>query len=255
MHIVPYDSPDNKPKTFECDDCKDEGVIPDFARNVAVQCPCMKLKRVNHVLKHSKIGAEFRAKTFENFTFANKDIRIVQACKMAQKYADNFDEIRATEANSFGFAGAVGSGKTHMASAVANALLARGIVVRYFNCVTGFQEMFAKYDEGGAAVDAIRQDLFSADVLFLDELGLGKLNPKTKLNELSEPVIRELYSIVNYRYDNRLPIIWTSEMFEDLLDVLRPRTASRLFQMSAGNIAQIMYEQGENIHSLNHRLE
>ena len=232
-------------------------MIVDWERNAARQCDCVQVKRINHVLQHSKIGAEFRAKTFDNFIATNADIRIQRAFKTAKAYVEKFNEIRSAESNSIGFVGAVGVGKTHLASAVSNALLAKGIGVRYFNFVTGFKEMFARYDQGGGAVDEVRQALFAADVLFLDDVGKGKINRNTGLVELTKGVVDELYAIVNYRYDNRKPIIWTSEVYEDLLDVLDDSgaTASRLFQMSRGNIADMMYRKGEDITSLNWRLK
>lgn len=176
---------------------------------------------------------------------------------MARAYFERFAEVRSSAHNSLGFVGAVGVGKTHLASAVANALISQGIEVRYFNFVTGFKEMFAKYDQGGSAVDEIRQALFTAEVLFIDDVGKGKTNAYNGLVELSRAVVEELYAVVNYRSENRLPMIWTSEQYDQLLDVLDSTgaTASRLFLMSQGQIADMQRRKNEDINALNWRLK
>jgi len=206
------------------------------------------------VLKHSQIGEEFRAKTFENFDIEGKDARIVTAAKMAAQYVRTFDEIQHTASNSFGITGAVGCGKTHLVTAISNRLLQRGIAVRYFNFVTGFKEMFSRYDQGGSAVEEIRHELQTCEVLMFDDVAKGKPDKRTKLPEVKESVFLETYAIVEYRHFNRLPILWTSELRDGLLDVMGEATASRLFQMSAGRIAEVAYQKGEKF-TLNHRLE
>lgn len=243
-----------QPKTpVECPECGDEGVIVDWANNQAKPCHCIKIKRINRVLKHSHIGDAFRSKTFENFSLEDKDERIVRAAKMATQYVREFDVIRSTEKNSFGIVGAVGSGKTHLVVAIANRLLQRGIGVRYFNFVTGFKEMFAKYDEGGAAVEEIRHELQTCEVLLLDDVAKGKPNRQTKLPDVSDAVFIEMYGIIEHRYFANLPILWTSELHEELLDVLGQATASRMFERSAGRIADVSYRKGEK-YGMNYRL-
>lgn len=242
-----------KPEYF-CPKCKDEMVIVDLTKNAAAQCDCINRRRVNRVLKHSHISDEFRSKTFENFDLEGKDQRIVRAYRLAKGYAEKFDEVRKSSKNGFGIAGAVGIGKTHLLCAIANTLLERGIAVRYFNFVTGFKEMFAQYDKGGEAVEAIRWELMTCEVLMFDDLVKGKVNWKTKTVDIKQSVYDETYAIIDYRYENHLPIIWSSELYGGLAQdgVLGEATATRLFEKS--HIANVMYRNGEAKGSLNHRL-
>ncbi|WP_169332815.1 ATP-binding protein [Effusibacillus pohliae] len=207
---------------------------------------------MNRALRHSRISEEFRTKTFESFELSGRDPRIVAAWRQAKDYAERFDHMKESRQNSFGIVGAVGSGKTHLICAIANNLLHRGIGVRYFNFVTGFKEMFAKYDEGGQAVEEIRHELQTCEVLMLDDLAKGKQDRQIGQVRVSDAVYNETYAIVEYRYFNRLPILWSSELYFDLIDVLGEATASRLFEMS--NISDVTYRDNEPIGSLNYRL-
>ncbi|HHW45269.1 MAG TPA: ATP-binding protein [Desulfotomaculum sp.] len=222
----------------------------DWETNTARICGCVQRKRMNRLLRNSRISDEFRAKTFENFELSGRDPRIVAAWQMAKEYADDFEQISGTRQNSIGIVGAVGAGKTHLLCAIANRLLDRGIGVRYFNFVTGFKEMFAKYDHGGQAVEEIRHELQTSEVLMLDDLAKGR--SESGRVRISDAVYNETYAIVEYRYFNRLPIIWSSELYFDLVDVLGEATASRLFEMST--IADVTYRENEPVGSLNYRL-
>ena len=241
-------------KLYECDKCKDECVIVDEERSTAFVCSCVAQKRVNRVLRHSRISEEFRSKTFDSFDTAGKDERIVKAYQMAKQYAYRFDAIRGTAKNGFGIVGASGVGKTHLLCAIANDLLGKGIGVRYFNFVTGFKEMFAKYDDGGQAVEDIRFALMSCDVLMMDDIAKGKLDKKTGHVEIGKGVYDEMYAIVDYRYENRLPIIWSSELYSRLAseDILGEATSTRLFEKST--IATILYGRDEPVGMLNYRI-
>lgn len=226
----------------------------DRERNVAFPCDCVKRRRVERVLKHSHIGEEFRKKTFDTFAAKGKDRRIQRAYQIAKGYAEHFDRVRKSERNGLGIVGAVGTGKTHLLCAVANYLLSQGIQVRYFNFVTGFKEMFAKYDEGGKAVEDIRWELQTCDVLMLDDLAKGKIDRKVGGIDIKKTVFDEVYGIVDYRYFNGLPIIWSSELYAQLAEdnVLGEATATRLFERS--HIVNMTYAKGEPVGSLNYRL-
>ncbi len=239
---------------YECDLCKDECVIVDYEHNTAYPCSCILQKRINRVLRHSRISEEFKSKTFASFEIRGKDERIVAAFQMAKHYADEFERIGSSEKNGFGIVGASGVGKTHLLCSIANSLLARGIGVRYFNFVTGFKEMFARYDDGGQAVEDIRFSLMSCDVLMLDDVAKGKPDRKTGHVEIGKGVYDEMYTIVDYRYEHRLPILWSSELYSKLAseEVLGEATATRLFEKS--RIATILYRRDEPNGMLNYRI-
>lgn len=206
-------------------------------------------------MKSSQLSEEFLSKTFENYRNWAKDDRLNQLWKTAKKYAYQFEDMRKNEeGHSLGLAGVVGIGKTHLGCAVANHLMQKGINVFYFNFVNGFKEMFAHYDNGGLQVQQIRETLQKCEVLFLDDIGKGRVNPQTGVPDVSKGVFDEMYGLVEYRYFNKLPMIWTSEFELELIDMLGEATASRLMQMTGKNLITAFYEEGETRGKLNYRL-
>ena len=96
----------------------------------AKECECRSLRIAEEKLKASGVSEEFRKKTFENFNY-EKSIETMEAFMKAKSYSKNFEEIRVTRKNSMMFLGQVGSGKTHLAIAISNLLLDKGIGVIY----------------------------------------------------------------------------------------------------------------------------
>jgi DNA replication protein DnaC len=78
-----------------------------------------------------------------------------------------------------------------------------------------------------------------ADELFIDDFLKGKIT-ETDLNII--------YEIINYRYNNNLPVILSTEKTLDDLVNFDEATASRLIEMSKGHI--IVFEGKK----LNYRL-
>ncbi len=227
-------------------------MIVDWEAGTARQCDCIARRRVAKVMRNSKIGQAFRDKTFENFSLQGLDPRIVKAWHVAKDYADHYEERRFTDQNGLGIAGAVGSGKTHLLCAVANELLQRGIGVVYFNFVSGMKEMFAAYDRGGQAVQQIREALQTCDVLFIDDLAKGKPNDKTGLPEVRSSAYEEIYTILDYRVFNGLPVLWSSEISTAMIQVLGQATAGRLLQNSV--LVDLTYQSGEPVGCMDYRL-
>jgi DNA replication protein DnaC len=124
--------------------------------------------------------------------------------------------------------GGYGCGKTHLAAAVANALLThqrmRVLFVVVPDLLDHLRSAFApdQTDTYDARFQAVR----NADLLVLDDLGTENATPWAR---------EKLYQLMNHRYNNRLPTIITSNRNMDELD---GRIASRL---SDGRICQAVF--------------
>jgi DNA replication protein DnaC len=245
-------------KSYECYKCRDKGIYSNGYRNGVEywkQCECITIRRSKKLMKSSQLSEEFLSKSFDNYRNWAKDERLNQLWKAAKKYSTNFNELRKSEeGHSFGMAGAVGIGKTHLGSAIANHLMRQGIQIVYFNFVNGFKEMFSHYDNGGLEVQKIRESIQRCEVLFLDDIGKGRVNLQTGVPDITKGVYDEMYGLIEYRYFNKLPIIWTSEYELELIDMLGEATASRLMQMTGKNLITAFYSEGETKGKLNYRL-
>lgn len=201
------------------------------------RCICYESKRIKRMMKSSQITDEFRKKTFDNFDTTKKSGELNTIKNSAISYYLDFQQIRKDRHNSFALVGQVGSGKTHLLCAISNALLADGVQVLYFPFVEGMNNLKANFDELEEKTDKIKK----AEVLFVDDLFKGRDIP-------TGWQIETMFSIINYRYLNHLPILVTSEKdFNTLLEI-DEALGSRIYEMSKNNRFVI---KGK---TMNHRL-
>ena len=124
--------------------------------------------------------------------------------KVTREYAENFSRYhRGTdgyERNCLYIAGPTGTGKTHVAACVANALLEQGRSV-YFATASDLLIRLREEARGDAQELGLRRRVESVDLLILDDCGK---------ETFTEWRLSTLFGIVNARYENRLPILLTS---------------------------------------------
>lgn len=213
---------------YECSRCHDTGlvILPDG--DTARRCECMERKRMNKLLRDCNVSEEFTDRTFENFDIEGADQRVVDAYNIAKQYSGCLIErLRGGQglkgAPWMGLLGTAGSGKTHLATAAALPLLHYRVSPLFFNWVQNFQEWMAYHtsQEESHKVDEIRQRLYTCELLIVDDV----------CKESQKDVwIREFYGIVDYRYRHKLPLIFTSEYFSELIGFLSKAVAGRLFE-------------------------
>jgi DNA replication protein DnaC len=122
------------------------------------------------------------------------------------------------------FCGPVGVGKTHLAVAVMNELITKKRVPALFVTVPELLDnMRGAYNDPGRDIDEWMSTVKNADLLLLDDLGAERAN---------EWVRERIFVIVNHRYREELPTIFTSNIGpRDLAAQLGERTASRIIAM------------------------
>ncbi|WP_300696818.1 hypothetical protein [uncultured Clostridium sp.] len=116
-----------------------------------------------------------------------------------------FKDIYSKRENSFGILGQSGAGKSHVSIAIGAALLDKNYKV-------------------------VAQVLIIDD-LFKDKVENGKL--KGKLNESD---MKHIYPILNYRYNNRLATIFSTECDINMLLKLDEALAGRIIESCGENI-------------------
>lgn len=226
-------------KKYECEICQDTGsiMVVENGIEIARQCKCYKLRQARELLKKSGISQEFQKKSFDNFDTKNVP-QLVNAKNQAVKYAETFDEREHDRQNSIIFSGQVGSGKTHLGTAVSSYLMKRGIAVVYMayrNAVTKIKQHVTDEEQYSREVSLYSK----ARVLYIDDLLKGRL---------TETDVNIMYEIINYRYMNNLPVIISTEKsLEELLE-FDEAVGSRMIEMCRGNIVTL---QGKE---LNYRL-
>lgn len=227
------------PKDYECEICKDTGSVAVMEDGIEIfkQCECYKLRQARKLMERSGITQEFQKKSFDNFDTRNIS-QLEAAKKQAVKYVRMFEEREHDRQNSIMFSGQVGSGKTHLGTAISSNLMNQGIEVVYMayrNAVTKIKQHVIDEERYSGEVSLYSK----ARVLYIDDLLKGRL---------TETDVNIMYEIINYRYMNNLPIIISTEKsLEELLD-FDEAVGSRMIEMCRGNIVTL---QGKN---LNYRL-
>ena len=122
--------------------------------------------------------------------------------------------------------GGSGTGKTHLAAAAANQLMARGEAVFFAFVPDLLDNLRASYEpENGLSYDELFDQVKSITMLVLDDLGTHSGTPWAE---------EKLYQVLNHRYLNGLATIITSSIAVDRLDgrlqsrLLDPRTSQVL---------------------------
>lgn len=227
-------------ESFDCDKCQDKGgyLVNKDGYELWKVCECAERRRINRIMKASSITDDFRKLGFNNYRTEGKPAEIIAAKDMAMQYLKNFEAIRKERKNSIGLVGQVGAGKTHLLIAIANNLMSKSIAVLYFPWVEGMNDLKSNWDELERKIKRMQE----IDVLLIDDLFKGRENP-------TPWQLEQIYSVINYRYLNHLPIMLSSEKdFETLMDI-DEAIGSRLYQMCKD------YQMIFKGRHLNHRLE
>jgi DNA replication protein DnaC len=204
----------------ECPICHGAGYLrvevpvghPNFGRLFPCECKMNELEERHRgeLERMSNLDAVVN-KTFERFDSSVKGTK--DAYNAARKYAANPDGWLL-------LLGGYGCGKTHLAAAIANEAIKKGIPTLFANApdlLDHLRSTFApdsptKYD---TLFDRVRQ----VALLIIDDLGTQNGTPWA--NE-------KLYQIINHRYNYRYPtVITTNQRLEDIEPRIRSRICDR----------------------------
>ncbi len=152
----------------------------------------LKIPTLQRLLDKSKINKRFQECTFDKYK-TTTDAQ-VKAKQQAIDYARNIKEHFETGTNLiFTGNGCVGTGKTHLACAVAQEVMKQGIPSKFINVTSMISEIKEKFDI---------TEYLEVDLLVIDDLGKEKG---------TEWVCEQIYSILNSRYEAKKPTVITTE--------------------------------------------
>lgn len=155
-----------------------------------------RLEVVKALQKASLIGERYKKVTFsETETGHNSDfdaafIRCKRYCEVA--------DIVLKDGLGIYIYGQSGTGKTHLTACMANALMSRLK-----------QVLFTNFSEISKILSEDKQNenkLATIDFLFIDDIGTERVQTKNGDLQMQE----KIYDIINKRYNNKKPIIFTS---------------------------------------------
>jgi DNA replication protein DnaC len=173
--------------------------------------------------------------TFERFQATEAWQESIKSKAMA--YADSLEGWLL-------FCGQVGSGKSHLCTAVCRHRLLQGDEVRYMPWRDDIAQLKALSLDNEER-NKIIADLKTAQILYIDDLfktgkaADGSDNP-------TGADVNIAFEIINYRYINHLPTIVSTEKTPQELVEIDEATGSRIIEMSGGDVFSIAKDPKRN---------
>lgn len=176
-------------------------------------------QEVERRLNAALIPSRFRDRTFESYIATEpKQVKALNVCR---EYAENFAE-HYKAGRCLLLLGNVGTGKTHLATAIANHIMHTSTATAVYRTVGGIlQHIKGSYDRESGYSEG---DAFAAytkpSLLIIDEVGA------TKPTEFE---LASLFNIINGRYEEQLPTVVISNLpAGELSGALGERCVDRL---------------------------
>ncbi|MEI3327949.1 MAG: ATP-binding protein [Thomasclavelia sp.] len=217
---------------INCSKCKNKGLIYKMEGEYAVgyECECMAKRRA--VRSANKSGLKnllnYRIRDFQTTFEWQKIIK-----EKAIQYVTNNSK------SWFIALGQPGAGKTHICSAIAKTFIDKGINVKYIVWPTFIKEVRNElyFKNNLEAFDYEKK----VDVLYIDDFLKGSN---------SENSLEIAFDILNYRYNNKLTTLISSELLMNELNDIDAAIAGRIYQSAEGFLFQINKNEKNNFRLL-----
>lgn len=205
---------------YQCPDCQDTGFLPSN-----VKCHCFRQQELSILYAQSNIQEMIARENFSTLSYdyyQEDDLRRFEAAvDISKKFIQNFKDIYQ---NLF-FYGTVGTGKSFLSGCIAKELLQRGNSVIYFSA-SGLFDTLARYafdSKSKEALHGLYEDLYSCDLLIIDDLGTEVTNSF---------VTSQLFTCLNERHLRSKSVLVSTNLS---LEELRDRYSDRIFSRITSN--------------------
>lgn len=200
-----------------CPKCSEESEA-EKARHEARVNQLNRSEKIKRLLGEAGIPKRFSLRKFENYNAETSGQ--AQALGIARYFSENFDVFLSTGASLI-FCGKPGTGKTHLAAAIANALCEQGRSVAFMSVLKATRMVKDTWrKDSDNSENQVYKGLVAPDLLILDEVGV-------QFGSEAEKLI--LFEILNGRYENVKPTIVISNLLpNEIAEYLGERVVDRL---------------------------
>lgn len=169
-------------------------------------------EKVDSLIGQSGIKKRFLQRTFANFRCDTAERK--KSYDIAKKYADNF-KFHKSRGDGLYIEGTNGTGKTHLAAAIALQLMNEGVPVICKTSSDLLIDVKKAFDNKKVSEHEILEVYQNVDLLIIDDFGK---------EQCSDWSISTLYTILNGRYEDMMPtIITTNYNIDQLAYALTPK--------------------------------
>ena len=223
---------------FDCDICLNKGFVSIYVKesdsSKIDECECMKVRKSRKIAEDSNMG--------DLLMHRLNDFKAVEPFQEVMKYKTT-DYILNARREWFLALGQSGCGKTMICSSIINERMTRYdevnrkyMQVKYMiwnDYVDSMNKLRFDYDK-----ENYFNDYAKTDLLYIDDL----FKCRSTNND-----VRLAFDIINYRYNNNLPTIISSELTIDEIRSIDEALAGRMFQKATERyVVQIGKDESKN---------
>lgn len=189
-----------------------------------------KLEEIERLQKNSLLGERYKNVSFEN-TETGDNPMFDKAFKRCKNYCEVSSKVLEGGYGIYMF-GASGTGKTHLTACMVNELVKQRRPTLFTNFFEISQIIRGTFNSRKYTEVEMIEKISTIDFLFIDDLGTEKVTRNGEDNWLQE----KIFEILNKRYNNKKPTIFTSNYsLEELINNrgLMEKTVDRILEMSS----------------------
>lgn len=225
-----------------CKKCGTRRTTNVFNRKVRCICKCQeekreqeaeeerrkdRLERVKRLKSASLLGERYKNVSFENSSV--QDAKYEAVFNRCKKYTEVADQVLNRGIGIYLY-GKSGVGKSHITACMANKLMEGFYTVLYTNFAEISKQIRRTFNnKKGESEQAFIEKLANIDFLFIDDFGTERLKKEEEDNWLQEKV----FEVINKRYNNNKPTIYTSNYsMKDMIEKrgLASKTIDRIME-------------------------
>ena len=184
---------------YTCKVCSDTGFVG------TKMCSCLKQLLITKNIQSSGMGNLIDKQSFDNFNLDvyknNPEVysRMERNLKLAKAYADNF----ASRRGNLLLIGTTGTGKTHISTAIAKAIISQGFDVLYDSVQNIVNDFERDKFKSGYNAEQTSDKYNECDLLIIDDLGA---------EFVTQFSISALYNLINTRQNKGLSTIISTNL-------------------------------------------
>ena len=223
--------------SYTCTLCQDKGYMKNE------KCSCFKQQIIDLLYEQSNLKDSLTENNFSKLSFSYYEGEDLQRFENAVKTCRNFIRHFNLDYHNLFFYGTVGTGKSFLSGCIAKELMDAGYSVLYFSAVNFFERLAQTsfHSTGKDELDNLFDDLYSCDLLIIDDLGTELTNNFSS---------SQFFSCLNERILRKKSFIISTNLS---LQELRDRYSDRIFSRITSNF-DLCKITGPDIRMYNKRL-
>ena len=186
----------------------------------------MNRRRIDNLIRQSGLGERFRQRKFDNFIAETEWQKTALAA--AKEFCQNMIAGK-NDGQGLLLSGSVGTGKTHLAAAIAIEMISNNCPVMYGTAASLLAKIRNGWNDENEA-NAVKE-MCDCPLLVIDDIGKEYSKRTGGFSWAQE----QFFTVINSRYENYMPVVITTNLDPtELSKTLGEATVSRLIESCRG---------------------